>query len=215
MYKNILITGGSTKISSHLKKLINRKFKIYSPSKKEWDLSNLDFSKDKINLIKKCDKIFLFHSILSNKKHLIKNNHEIQNQLNINLLSIIKICEIALSHNKNVQIFILGSESGLKGSYDIIYGLTKSSIHKYVEERKIFYKNQQILCIAPSTIVDGKMTLNRKDKNNVKKSINDNPKKRGLYSKEISKLIYDLSFNNSRYVSNTVIHVNGGKFSRM
>ena len=77
MYKKILITGGSTKISSHLKKLINRKFKIYSPSKKEWDLSNLDFSKDKINLIKKCDKIFLFHSILSNKKHLIKNNHEI------------------------------------------------------------------------------------------------------------------------------------------
>ena len=59
------------------------------------------------------------------------------------------------------------------------------------------------------------MTINRKDKNNVKKSINNNPKKRGLYSKEISKLIYDLSFNNSKYLSNTVIHVNGGKFSRM
>ncbi len=215
MYKNILITGGSTKISFHLKKLINKKYTVYSPSKREWDLSNPDFSKDKIDLIKKCDKIYLFHSILSNKKHLLKSNHEIQNQLNINLLSIIKICEIALSYNKNVQIFILGSESGLKGSYDIIYGLTKSSIHKYVEERKIFYKNQQLVCIAPSTIMDGKMTLNRKDKNNVKKSISDNPKKRGLYSKEISKLIYDLSFNNSKYVSNTVIHVNGGKFSRM
>ncbi len=215
MYKNILITGGSTKISLHLKKLIGKKYNIYSPSKKNWDLSNPNFDKDKINLIKKCDKIFLFHSILSNKRHLSKNYKEIYNQLNINLLSTINICEIALSNNRNVQIFILGSESGLKGSFDIIYSLTKSSIHKYVEERKIFFKNQQLVCIAPSTIVDGKMTISRKDKNNVRKSINNNPKKRGLFSKEISKLLYDLSFNNTKYLSNTVIHVNGGKFSRM
>ena len=215
MYKNILITGGSTKISFHLKKLISKKYNIYSPSKKSWDLSNPDFDKDKINLIKKCDKIYIFHSILSNKEHLSKNYKEIHNQLNINLLSTINICEIALSNNKNVQIFILGSESGLKGSYDIIYSLTKSSIHKYVEERKIFYKNQQLVCIAPSTIIDGKMTIARKDKSNVRKSISNNPKKRGLYSKEISKLLYDLSFNNTKYLSNTVIHVNGGKFSRM
>lgn len=215
MYKNILITGGTTKISLYLKKLIGKNYKIYSPSKKDWNLSNPNFDKSKINLIKKCDKIYIFHSILSNKKHLKKNHKEIYEQLNINLLSTINICEIALSSNKNVQIFILGSESGVKGSYDIIYALTKCSIHKYVEERKIFYKNQQLVCIAPSTIVDGKMTINRKDKNNVKKAINNNPKKRALYSKEISKLIYDLSFKNSRYLSNTVIHINGGKFSRM
>ena len=215
MHKNILITGGTTKISIHLKKLISKKYKIYSPTKKDWDLSNPNFSKEKINLIKRCDKIYLFHSILSNKKHLSKNHKEIYQQININLLSTINICEIALSNNKNVQIFILGSESGVKGSFDIIYALTKSSIHKYVEERKIFYKNQQLVCIAPSTIIDGKMTIKRKDKNNVRKSINKNPKKRGLYSKEISKLIFDLSFSNTKYLSNTVIHLNGGKFSRM
>ena len=215
MYKNILITGGTSKISSHLKKLIGKNYKIYSPTKKEWNLSNPNFNKDKVNLIKKCNKIYILHSILSNKKHLSKDHKEIYEQSNINLLSVVNICEIALSNNKNVQIFILGSESGVKGSYDIIYALTKSSIHKYVEERKIFYKNQQLVCIAPSTIIDGNMTINRKDKNNVKKSIYNNPKKRGLYSKEISKLIYDLSFKNSRYLSNTVIHINGGKFSRM
>ena len=59
------------------------------------------------------------------------------------------------------------------------------------------------------------MTIKRKDKKNVKRSIKNNTKKRGLYSKEISKLIYDLSFNNTKYLSNTVVHVNGGKFSRM
>ena len=59
------------------------------------------------------------------------------------------------------------------------------------------------------------MTLKRKDIKNVRKSVINNPKRRGLYAKEISKLIYDLSFNNTDYVTNTVINVNGGKFSRM
>tara|TARA_B100000902_G_C27293631_1_gene908659 strand:+ start:553 stop:1200 length:648 start_codon:yes stop_codon:yes gene_type:complete len=215
MYKNILITGGSSKIGLNLKKLIPKSYNIFSPKSKQWDLSNLNFDKSQINLIKKCDKIFLCHSILSNKKHLLKNDQEIHRQLNINLLSKIKICEISLKYNPKVSIIIVGSESGLKGSYDIIYGLSKSSINKYVEERRILKKGQQLICIAPSTIIDGNMTLKRKDKHNVRKSIKNNPKKRGLFSKEVSKLIYDISFKNTDYLTNTVINVNGGKFSRM
>lgn len=215
MHKNILITGGTSKISYHLKKIIPKKYNIYSPNREEWDLSNLNFDKKKIDLIKKCDRIFLCHSILSDKEHLLKNDNEIHKQLNINLLSKIKICEISLKYNPKARIFIIGSESGLKGSYDIVYGLSKASINKYVEERKIFNKGQQLICIAPSTIIDGKMTLKRKDIKNVHKSVKNNPKRRGLYSKEISKLIYDLSFKNTDYLTNTVINVNGGKFSRM
>lgn len=215
MYKNILITGGTSKISFHLKKMIPKKYNIFSPKRNEWDFSHLNFDKKKIDLIKKCDKIFLCHSVLSNKKHLLKGEHEIHQQININLLSKIKICEISLKYNPKARIIIIGSESGIKGSYDIIYALSKASINKYVEERKIFKKEQQLVCVAPSTILDGKMTLRRKDKHNVRKSINNNPKKRGLYSKEISKLIYDLSFSNTDYITNTVINVNGGKFSRM
>ena len=44
MYKNILITGGTSRISFHLK-MIPNKYKIYSPKREEWDLSNLDFDK--------------------------------------------------------------------------------------------------------------------------------------------------------------------------
>ena len=195
--------------------MISKRYNIFSPKRNEWDFSNLNFDKKKIDLIKKCDKIFLCHSVLSNKKHLLKSEHEIHQQININLLSKIKICEISLKYNPKARIIIIGSESGIKGSYDIIYALSKASINKYVEERKIFKKEQQLVCVAPSTILDGKMTLRRKDKHNVRKSINNNPKKRGLYSKEISKLIYDLSFSNTDYITNTVINVNGGKFSRM
>ena len=215
MLKNILITGGTSKIAVQLKKLIPKSYNIYSPTKNEWNFSDPIFKKKQISLIKKCNKIYIFHSIIINKKHLSKNYNEIIDQLNINLLSIINICEISLNHNPNTQIFIMGSESGIKGSFDIIYALAKSSLHKYVEERKILKKNQQILCIAPSTITDSKMTLNRKDLNNVKQSIKLNPKKRGINSKEISQLIFDLSFKNTRYITNTVIKIHGGKFSRM
>ena len=87
-------------------------------------------------------------------------------------------------------------------------------MHRYIEERQIIYPGQQLVGIAPSTIIDGNMTLKRKDKENVKKSINKNPKKRGVFSIEISKLIYSLVFFNTDYISNIVIDVNGGKFSR-
>ena len=63
--------------------------------------------------------------------------------------------------------------------------------------------------------ITGELSSGQKNRVSLAKSIINNPKKRGLNSKEISKLIYDLSFNNSKYISNTIIHVNGGKFSRM
>ena len=215
MSKQILVTGGSSKIGKEFIKLIPKNIIIKNPNKIEWDLSKNKFSRKQVNLIKNSDKIVILHSKLSSKSHLKKSLKDITNQICLNLTSTIKICEIALNSNPKARIVILGSESGLKGSYDIIYALTKSSIHKYVEERKIKYKDQQLLCLAPSTISDGKMTLKRKDKKNVKNSININPKKRGIKSKEISIFIYKLLFEITDYVSNTTIHINGGKFSRM
>ena len=215
MSKQILVTGGSSKIGKEFIKLLPKNIVINNPKRSEWDLSKNKFNKKQLNLIKNSDKIVILHSKLSSKSHLKKSLKDITNQICINLTSIIRICEIALNTNPKARIIILGSESGLKGSYDIIYALTKSSIHKYVEERKIKYKDQQLLCLAPSTISDGKMTLKRKDKKNVKNSININPKKRGINSKEISIFIYKLLFEITDYISNTTIHIKGGKFSRM
>ena len=38
MYKNILITGGSSQVAQYLKKKIPKNYNIYSPTKKDWDL---------------------------------------------------------------------------------------------------------------------------------------------------------------------------------
>jgi len=214
MSEKILIIGKNSIIAKEFIKKINNT-QIIAPSKSLWNMNNTDLSMKQINIIKSVDKILLLQSVISSKFFLNRKQSEITKQININFLSVIKICELALNYNKKVKIIVLGSEAGIKGSYDIVYGLMKSSIHKYVEERKIQYPSQQLVCISPSTIIDTKMTLSRKDQKNVLKSIFKNPKKRGIKSIEIANLIYSIFYNITDYITNTVIRVDGGKFSRM
>ena len=215
MPEKILIIGKSSNISKEFLKKIPKNNFIFKPSKKIWNMKNIDFNSKKINLIKKVNKILLLHSVISSTPFLKRRSLDIVSQISVNLLSVVKICEVALQHNKKVKIIILGSESGIKGSFDIVYSLTKAAIHKYVEERKIKYPEQQLICLAPSTIIDSHMTIKRKDKRNIQKSIINNPKKRGILSKEISNLIYALFYEQTNYISNTVIRIDGGKFARM
>jgi NAD(P)-dependent dehydrogenase (short-subunit alcohol dehydrogenase family) len=215
MSEKILIIGKNSNICKEfLKKIPKSKF-IFQPTKKNWNMKSIDFDSKKINLIKKVDKILILQSVISSIPFLKRRSSDIASQVSINLLSVVKICEVALQHNRKVKIIILGSESGIKGSFDIVYSLTKAAIHKYVEERKIKYPAQQLICLAPSTIIDSHMTIERKDKRNVHKSIINNPKKRGILSKEISNLIYTLFYEQTDYISNTVIRIDGGKFARM
>ena len=215
MSEKILIIGKNSKISKEFLKKIPQSKAIFQPSKKQRNMESIDFDSKKIDLIKKADKILLLQSVLSSVPFLKRKSSDIASQVAVNLLSVVKICEIALQNNRQVKIIILGSESGVKGSFDIVYALTKTAIHKYVEERKIKYPKQQLICLAPSTIIDSHMTIKRKDKRNVQKSIMNNPKKRGILSKEVSNLIYTLFYEQTDYISNTVIRIDGGKFARM
>ena len=137
MSEKILIIGKNSKIAKEFVKKVGNKSNIIQPSKKEWDMNSLSFTNEQNNLIKKSNRILLLHSVISNKKFIEREEIDIVKQIKINLLSTIKICEIAIKYNKNVKIIVLGSESGIKGSYDIVYALTKSSIHKYIKEKKL------------------------------------------------------------------------------
>lgn len=216
MSKKILVTGSNSRIAKHLIKLIPKHNKLHKINSQDFKFENLDEIKKNIKFFKQFDTIFFFHSEIGTKRLNFQNTENISRSVCINLLSQIYISEICLNNHKNAKIFFTGSESGLKGSYDIIYSLMKASIHKYVEERKIQFPNQKILCLAPSTISDSNFTNKRKDQINVKKSIKINPKKRGLYSKEIAEIIFEIMFAKKfNYLTNTIIHLNGGKFARM
>ena len=216
MSKKILVTGSNSKIAKNLVKLIPKNLEIQKINSKNFKLENLNEIKKNTKFFKQFDTIFFFHSEIGVERLNFDNLEKISRSISINLLSQIYISEICLRNHKNAKIFFTGSESGLKGSFDIIYSLMKTSIHKYVEERKILFPNQKILCLAPSTIIDSNFTNKRKDQLNVKKSLKSNPKRRGLYSKEIAEIIFDIMFSKKfDYLTNTVVHLNGGKFARM
>ena len=113
MFEKVLIIGKNSKISKEfIKKIINKKtLKIIAPKKTQWNMKNISFDDKKIKIIKEVDKILLLQSIISSKDFLKRRQSDLINQININLISIIKICEIALRFNKKVKIIILGSES--------------------------------------------------------------------------------------------------------
>jgi NAD(P)-dependent dehydrogenase (short-subunit alcohol dehydrogenase family) len=213
--ENILVTGSNSIIFKELKKLFPKNVLLTELNKENIDMSDLDKVKKKLNFFLAFDKVIFLQGLLIGKKQNLKSTKEIYDQLSVNLLSIVEICEYIIEHKKNVKIIILGSESGLKGSFDKSYFLSKSALHHYVLEKKLKYKNQQLVCISPSTIGDSKMTLNRSDKKNLLLLRKEHPKRRFLKSSELANLIYKVLFEITDYISNTIIHVDGGKFSRM
>ena len=214
MSERILMTGVTSSIGRELRNLLPETIELMSLSRPECDLSDLaaiDRHTDKIQL---ADKLVLAHGAHSASHFLERSPSEIDVSMRINLLSFVRVIEISLQSNPNARIVVIGSESGDKGSHDITYGLAKAALHRYVRERRISYPGQQLVAIAPSTLVDGGMTLRRSNRLLVEKALTSHPKKRGLYSKEVARMIHHLLFVDKGYTSNTVIEMNGGKFSR-
>ena len=108
----------------------------------------------------------------------------------------------------------MGSESAIKGSYDTSYFLSKAALERYVKERIISYSNQQLIMVSPSIILDSNMTQNRKDLRKIIKNSSKLPKGKILMTNDVVNLIVNLLLS-SHYLTNEIININGGKFSRM
>lgn len=159
---------------------------------------------------------YLFNlGVLYPKRINEQTDNEIYNSVCVNLLYVVRAVEFILEKNKKAKIFIIGSESGKKGSYDTTYFLCKSAMKKYVEEKRIKSKYQQLVLFSPSTIEDAGMTIRRTDTDNVERIKNGHPKKRFLKSKEVSDVILSFFEPSFEYITNTEIEINGGKFARM
>jgi NAD(P)-dependent dehydrogenase (short-subunit alcohol dehydrogenase family) len=109
----------------------------------------------------------------------------------------------------------ISSESAVKGSYDGTYAIGKAAMERFIREIRINNLESSCVAIAPSMIEDCGMTVRRLDRENVEKASKTHPKKRLLKSSEVAKTIQSLIFEGSDYLTNTTIHLDGGKFSRM
>lgn len=209
----ILQIGSSEYLFNELK--INNEVTRFSRSSENYfDLNDQETWKELEKFSKKYNKFCISAGILHKKRIIDQSKEEISNSFFTNCISIVLLCEKLLSINSNARIIIISSESALKGSFDESYFLSKSAINKYVEERSVG-SDQQLLSISPSTIEDSNMTKMRDDKERLAQYRNEHPKKRFLRMKEVASLITFLFDDDSKYICNENININGGKFARM
>jgi short-subunit dehydrogenase len=210
------IFGASSEISKSLRRsLSSLGASVREFSREDIDFMNidLDFLISKVNL--DGDYYVFANGLLYSKRINEQSTSEILNSLSVNLISIVRLSDYILDNNPQAKIIILGSESGKKGSYDTTYFLAKAALKKYVEERHLSFKQQQIIMISPSVIEDAGMTLRRSDKVNLEQNKIRHPKGRFLQSKEVADFINHIIVSKCDYISNCEIEMNGGKYARM
>lgn len=140
-----------------------------------------------------------------------QSQQEISKSFWVNAGEIIRQCDLIIENNRDARICLIGSESGFAWSYDGAYAAAKAALHKYVETKRIRWHNQQLICIAPSIIGDGGMTLRRGDGDKLVEREQRHPKKRFLTCAEVAKLIYHVLYVDEGYLSGVVIRMNGGQ----
>lgn len=128
----------------------------------------------------------------------------------VNAGRVIRDCDRILEANDKARIVVIGSESGFTGSFDGAYAASKSALHAYVETKRLRTPDQQLVCIAPTIIVDAGMTARRTDHKNLVERRMDHQKKRWLTSIEVARLIHFALYVDAGYLTGIVIRMNGG-----
>lgn len=124
---------------------------------------------------------------------------------------VVDACEKILDTNTAARIVIIGSDSGIKGSYDMAYAGAKAALHLYVETKRLAWPGQQLVCIAPGIISDAGMTTRREDIDRLKARAAKHPKGRFCSASEVARLAHFLLYQDGGYITGTTIRMNGGE----
>jgi NAD(P)-dependent dehydrogenase (short-subunit alcohol dehydrogenase family) len=217
----VLITGASTTIASSFVEKVQRfdpaadivSLGRHPKCQLKVDLSDIEAVDAVAGEFATIDRFFLCHGLLQPRTLLQQTAANAAESLAVNLLSTVRLIEHALAINPAARIVVVGSESGYKGSFDDSYALSKAAINAYVRWRSLPHQSQQLVCLAPSMIIDAGMTTRRSDLDVVRQRAATHPKGRLLTAAEVAETAFYLLFQDGGYISNTVISMDGGKFT--
>lgn len=156
-----------------------------------------------------CDRYFLCAGLLLPKKLRQQSDEEIMEQIGVNLIRPMILCDAILDMNPNARICVMGSDSGYAWSYNGVYAAAKCALHRYIETKELRSENQQLVGVAPSIIEDANMTTARTDTENLERRRINHSKGRFIKAAEVAKLVHFLLYEDAGYISNTVIRMNG------
>lgn len=145
------------------------------------------------------DKFVLAAGVLVGKQIQDMTPVEAYDTVNVNLIMAMQTCERILSLVPNARICVIGSCSGIKGSYDQLYGAAKAGLHHYVRTRKV-KETQQLVAVSPCIISDSGMTERRSDYPRVLQE------RETVTAKQVADVVYGL-LTMSPAISNEVVPV--------
>ena len=201
----MMVTGINTTIIYALSELIDEP--LLRP---EIDLASFEVPKISLEDIRSEDRYVLAQGHMVSASITEQSAKQISAGLSVNLISVMQICELALSHNPKARICVLGSMSAIRGSYDEIYACSKAALHRYVQTRRLSSPDQQLVGVAPTIIEDSGMTQRRSDLQRLESRKELIPKRRFVSAIEVARLIHFLLYVDEGYVTNTMIPMHGG-----
>lgn len=157
---------------------------------------------------------YLFcQGLLRQKPITEQTDEEIAETFMVNTVATIRECERLLKVNHSARICVMGSESGFTGSFDQTYAASKAALHRYVETRRLIHHNQQLVCVAPSGILNTGMTdaRNKEGAEAFELRRQRHPKRRWLEPVEVARMIHFLLCVDHGYTTGVVIRMNGGE----
>lgn len=109
------------------------------------------------------DKYLFCHGVLHGNSANEIDDAGAAESFMVNYLSIVRYLDVLFECNRSAKVCVIGSESGFSGSYDAAYAGAKAALHMYVQTKKLKYRKQHLVCVAPTIILDSSMTRNRDD----------------------------------------------------
>lgn len=109
------------------------------------------------------DKYLFCHGVLHGKSANDISDADAAESFMVNYLSIVRYLDNLFECNRRAKVCIIGSESGFSGSYDAAYAGAKAALHNYVRNKRLKYRHQHLVCVAPTIIHDSGMTHRRDD----------------------------------------------------
>ena len=230
--KNVLIIGGSSSIGSDVVEQFNNSknrvmttFNSSNPVLID-GVENFQLDLTSNKSIERCvkeikskimslDTIIFLSGILPGKSLDHYEMDEITQVFNINFIGqsklYMKLLDVLSERSSTIM---LSSISAQRGSFDPIYAASKSAVNGFVKSMfNKLPKKSRINCIAPGLINNSKM-FNDMSKERQKFHQNQIPSNSLLESKDLAKIIYDISQDHWIHLNGACIDLNGGQHVR-
>lgn len=144
-------------------------------------------------------KFVLASGVLIGKRISEMSPTEAYDTVNVNMISVLRLCERILTQIPTARICVIGSCSGIKGSFDQLYAASKAGVHQYVKTRKVA-DSQQLIAVSPCIISDSGMTERRNDYPRVLEE------RQTVSAREVAEVVYGL-LSMTPIVSNEIVPV--------